>query len=91
MQRVHGALELAVDVPRVGGVELVLQFCLTCNQRIHLVGIIKHIGVAKCLVDLVKLGKEVHYRLHTFAYNLNYSLVGVKLGFLFEIADRITG
>ena len=91
LQGVHGALELGVDVPCVGGVELVLKLGLACQQRIHLVGIIEHIGVAEALVHLVELGQEVHDGLHALAHDLDDGLRGIELGILLEIAHRISG
>ncbi len=89
LQGVHGALEFRVDVPGVGRVELVLKLGLTGQQGIHLVGILKHIGVAKRLVYLVKLGDEVHDGLHALAHHFDDGLFGVELRVLLQIAHRV--
>ena len=47
LEGIHGALELGIDVPGVGGVELVLKLCLASEESVHLVGVLKHVGVTK--------------------------------------------
>ena len=84
LQGVHRALQLRVDVPRVGGVELVLQLGLACQQGVE-VGV----RVAEGLVDLVILGQHVHDRLHTLAHNLDHRLVRVELRLLLQVAHRV--
>ena len=91
MQGIHRAFELAVDVPRICGVKFVLKLCLTRDQGIHLVRVFKHVGVGKCFIYLVKLGKKIHYGLYALAHNLYYRLVGIEFRFLFEVSHRITG
>ncbi len=86
LQGVHGALELAVDVPGVGGVEFVLELGLACEQGVE-VGV----GVGESLVDLVELGEQVHDGLHALAHDLDDGLLRVELGVLLEIAHGVAG
>ena len=89
LERVHGALELAVDIPGVGSVEMVLQFGLTRDKGLHLVGVFEDIGVGKGFVDLVEFGQHVHNGLHSLAHNFNDGFVGIELRILLEIADSV--
>ncbi len=89
LQSVHRTFELAVYVPCVGSVKLVLKLSLTLDESVHLVGILKHIGIAECLIHLVKFSKKVHNRLHALSHHLDHSLVRFQLRLLFKIAHRI--
>ncbi len=91
LQGIHGAFELGVYIPCVGRVEFVLKFGLTGDKCIHLIGILKHIGVGKTLVHLVKLCEKIHYGLHTFAHHLDNRLRRIKLRILLKIAHRVAG
>ncbi len=91
LQGVHGPLELGVYVPGVGCVQTVLKFGLTRYQRIHLVGILKHVGIAESLIHAVKLSEHVHDRLHALAHHLNHGLLRIELRVLLQISHRIAG
>ena len=86
LQGVHRAFELAVDVPRVGGVEFVLKFGLACEQRVE-VGV----RVGESLVHTVEFGKHVHDRLHALAHDVYHRLFRVESGILLEVAYRVAG
>ena len=90
LERVHRAFELTVDIPCVSSIELILQFSLTRNQGVHLIGIFQHIGVSEGLVDLVKLSEQIHDGLHTFAHNFKHGLVRIELRLLLKVSHRIT-
>ena len=49
------------------------KFGLTRYQRIHLVGILKHVGIAESLIHAVKLSEHVHDRLHALAHHQSRS------------------
>ena len=91
LEGVHGALKLGVDVPCVGGIKGVLQLGLAGDEGIHLVGVLKHIGVGESLVHLLELGQEVHDGLHTLAHNLDDGFFGVQLGLLLQVAHSVAG
>ena len=51
-QGIHCTFEAAVKIPGVGRVDLILQFGLTGDQRIHLVRVFQHFGIAELFVYL---------------------------------------
>lgn len=60
-QGVHGAFELVVDVPGITGVDSVLEVGLAGHKGIHLVGVVKNLGIAKLHVHLFILGQQVEH------------------------------
>jgi len=75
-QRIHRLIDLAVEIPEAGGLDLVLQFG-------HLVGGflgIVHGELIVAIEDRLLLADAEH---HVFAHGLG----GIELGFLLEIAD----
>ncbi len=90
LQCVHGALKLGVDVPCIRGIEGILQFPLTLYESVHFIGILQHVGVAECCVDIIELLEQIHHRLHALAHNLNHRLFGVKFRFLLQVSHRVT-
>ena len=91
LQSIHGAFELGVYVPCIGSIKGILQFCLTGYQRIHLVGIVEHVGIAERFVDAVEFCQEIHDRLHSLADHIDHRLVGIKLWILLKVAHGIAG
>ena len=91
LERIHGALELRIDIPGIGCVEGILKLGLTLDEFIHLVGVFKHIGVAECGVDLVELFEEIHHGLDAFTHHFDYRLLRVELRLLLQIAYGIAG
>lgn len=89
LEGVHGAFEFGVDIPGVGGVEGVLKLGLALDEAVHLVGVLQHVGVGESGVDLIELGKEVHYRLDTFAYNFDNSFARFEMRLLLEVAHGV--
>jgi hypothetical protein len=82
-QCVHRLLELGVDVPRVGGVQLLLQMAHLLHQLVGVVG-------GHQLGDLVvpvEFGLDGHAVLDVLAHRLRL----VELGLLLEDADRRAG
>ena len=88
-QRIHGALELIVDIPGIGGIELILQLGLAVDELVHLLRVLKHLRISKGIVDLIILLQELHDGGHALLYNLAHRLVGVKFGILLKVAHRI--
>ena len=90
-QRVHGALQLGVEVPGIGSVDDVLQFSLAGEQGIHLVRVLIIFGEAELLIDFLVFGQCVHHGLHTLHHDFADGLRRVELGFLRQVAHRIAG
>ena len=91
LEGIHSPLQLGIDIPGVGGVESVLKFPLALDELVHLVGVLKHVGVPESHVHLVELPQQVHNRLHTLADNLDDGLFRVELRFLFKVTDGVAG
>ena len=91
LKGIHSALQFGVDIPGIGGVERILQLGLTLDEFVHLVGVLKHVGVGEGGIHLVEFSQQVHYWLHAFAHNLDYGLPGVELRLLLQVAYRISG
>ena len=87
---VHGALQLAVEVPGIGRVNDVLQLGLAGEELVHLVLVLIIFGQAKLLIDFLVFCQRVHNRLHAFHYNFLYGLGGVEVRFLGQIPHRIS-
>jgi hypothetical protein len=85
-QGVHRQFQAAVQVPGVGGVQLLLNFALALQELVH-VGV----GIAEGLVDGIVFGQQVHGLLGPFGYDVLHGFAGLQLGFLFEIADGEPG
>ena len=86
LQRVHGDAQLGVDIPAVGGIDLVLQAAHLGHQGVHI-----GIGIAHLLADLVEavdLGKDVAKR-HADVFN--HGLVIVQRGLLLKDAHGVAG
>ena len=88
-QGIHSTLQAAVQVPCIRSINLILQFGLSVNQRIHLVGIVQHFGITKLLVHLLVLLQYIHDILHPFLYDFLYSLAAFQLWILFKITHRV--
>ena len=88
-QSIHGTVQTAVQVPRVGGVDDVLQFGLSREQLVHLVLVLVVFGQAKLLVDSLILVECVHNGLHTLHDYLLDGLGGVELRVLWQVAYRV--
>ncbi len=91
LEGVHGAFQFGIYIPCICGIKLVLKLGLTGQKGVHLVRIIKHFGIGKRLVDLVKLSQKIHDGLHSLTDNLDHRLFRVKLRILFEVAYGVTG
>ena len=85
-QRVHCDLECAVEVPGVGGIDLVLQLCLFFEQRIE-VGI----GFAHGGADFVVTGDHGHGLAHAFRDVFENVLAGVEVGLLLQKTNSEAG
>ena len=86
LKRVHGLTELGIDVPAVGGVDLVLQLAHLGHEGIHVA-----IRIAHLLADLVEaidLGKQVA-ECHTDV--LDDRLVVIERRLLLKQAHRVAG
>ena len=90
-QGVHGAVQLVVDVPGVGGVQLVLQFGLTLHQFVHLAFVLQDLRVAEGVVDLFVFLQQVHHMLHALLDHLPDSLLRVEPGILLQISYTVAG
>ena len=66
-----------------------MQFCLSCHQFFHLVGILVILGQSELHVNLVVFGQCVIYMLHTLHHILLHRLVGIEWRILRQIAHRI--
>src|SRR5205814_3846073 len=75
-----------IEVPRAGGVELVLQFSLALEQLVH-VGV----RIAERVVDHVELFQQIDDRLHALLDDLANSFRRIELRLLFEKSNRVTG
>ena len=84
-QGVHGDLEVAVEVPGVGGVDLVLHPRLLGQQLVHLV--VGH-GFAELGVDLIELVEQGPGPGHALLDVAEHVLGRIELRLLGEIADR---
>ena len=90
-QRVHGAFEARIEVPRIGGVEHILQFGLAGKKFVHLVLVFVVFGQAEFVVDFLVFGKCVNHRLHALLHNLEHSFVVVEVRVLGQIAHGVSG
>ena len=82
-QRVHGDLQLAIEVPGVGGVDLVLHVGLLFQQLRHLV--VGHL-LAELGGDLVEAGEQTAGFGHRLLDVAEHVLLFVELGLLGEVA-----
>ena len=89
MESCHGAVETAVEIPGIGGVDDVLQFTLAGEKLVHLVGIFVVFGKGELLIDLFVLGQGFYDMLHAFLYDFAHGLCWIELWFLGKIAHRI--
>ena len=83
-QRLHGDVQVAVEVPGVDAVECVLQFGLFGDQRVEV-----SVGLGEFGVDLVVARQHVHDGLHGFADDFDDGLRLVELGLLLEHAHGV--
>ena len=89
-QRVHCAFQLVVDVPSVGCVELVLQLRLPVYQLVHLVGVLKHVGVGEALVHLVEFLQQVEHRLHALLHDFLDGFRRVEFRVLLQVSYAVS-
>ena len=89
-QSIHRTLQLAVEVPRIGSVDNVLQFGLAGKERIHLLRVFIILRKSEFVIDFLVLGKRVHYLLYALHHNFFYRFRIVKLRFLCQITNRIS-
>ena len=85
-QRVHGLLELGVEIPRVGGVDLFLQLAHLFHQGVEVGVRLGHLGGD--LVEAVELGLDLADALLHVAQD---GLVLVQRGFLQKDAHGVAG
>ncbi len=83
-QRVHRLLELGVEVPRVGGVDLLLQVAHLGEQGVE-VGV----GLGHRQRDLVEARELAHDRADALLHVLEHGLALVELGLLHQDADGV--
>ena len=88
-QGIHGPFQAAVEVPRVGGVDDVLQLGLTRKQLVHLLGILIVLGQAELEIDFLKFLEGVNHVLHAFLHHFLNRLGRVKLRILRQVAHRV--
>ncbi len=81
-QRVHRDLDLALDVPGVGVVDLLLQLRLLCQQRVEVGVRIGH-GVR----DVLELLQQRRRRAHAFHDVAQHVLRGIELRLLLQEPD----
>ncbi len=67
-----------------------MQLGLAGDEGVHLVGVLEHVGVCKGGVDRVKLGQQIHHRLHALAHYLDHRLARVELGLLLQVSHRVS-
>ena len=87
-QRVHRQLEAGVEVPGVGGVELLLHLALAGEEPVHLVGLHR---LGELVGDRLELREQVHGALDRFPDDVEDGLARVELRLLFEEADGVPG
>ena len=88
-QRIHGAFQLAVQIPCVRSVNDVLQLCLTGKERIHLFRILIVFGKPELIVYFFVFRQCVHDALHSFHHHLFHCLFIIQMRFLCQIAYRV--
>ncbi len=86
----HGAVELGIHVPCVGGVDNVLHFSLALHQLVHLVGVGIVFLHTELLVYLFVFGKGVIRALHALHYVLLHGLCLVEWRILRQIAHAVS-
>ena len=89
-ESVHGAFQLAVEVPSISGIDDVLQFCLTGKEGIHLVRVFVIFRKTELIVDFFVFVECIHNRLDTFHHHFLHGLGVVQLRFLCEVSYGIT-
>jgi hypothetical protein len=82
-QRVHGDLYLPVEVPGVDGVDLLLQFGLLGDQRVHLVGV----GFGERIADFLEAVEQRLGLCHALENVAGDVLGRVELRLLRKVAD----
>ena len=85
-QRVHRLIELRVDVPRIGGVDLGLELTHLLHQGIEVGVRIRHL-----FGDLIEAGELAEDVSGTQAHILNDGLRLIENGLLHEDANRVAG
>jgi hypothetical protein len=85
-QGVHRLIELRIDVPRVGGVDLGLQLAHFLHEGIEV-----RVGIRHLFRDLVEAGELAEDVSGAQAHVLDDGLRLVENRFLHEDADRVAG
>ena len=88
-QGVHGASQLGIEVPGIGGVDDVLQLALSCKEGVHLIFVLVVFGQSEFQVDVLIFLQGIDNVLHAFFNNLANRLCIVQLGLLWQVAHRI--
>ena len=86
---VHGDAQLGVELPRVEGIDFVLDGRLAVHELLHLVGIIEDLLVHELHVDLLVLLQHVHNFLRAFLHDFSHRLGFIQLRLLREITDGV--
>ena len=85
-ERVHRDLELRLDLPPIGGLDLFLELALTLEERVHLCR--GHL-LGKSLVDFLVLFEKAEDLLSPFLNDFFDGFAGSELRLLLEITDAI--
>jgi len=88
-QCIHCALQLVVEVPRIGGVDDVLQFRLPSEELIHLVSILVVFRQCELLIDVLVFVERIHNVLHSLLHDFPYGLRRVEVRVLRQVAYGI--
>ncbi len=83
-QRVHGPLQLRVEVPGIELIEALLHGTLALEQLVE-VGVF----AAKGFVDFLELLEQGYRFGHALLHHFEHRFAGIELGFLLEVAHRI--
>ena len=87
----HGALQLRVHIPSVGGIDNVLQLSLPVHKLFHLVGVLIVFRQAKLHINLVVFGQGIVDVLHAFHDILFHRFLLVQGRVLRQITHGIAG
>ena len=89
-QCIHSPFQTAVEVPRVGGINDVLQLSLTGKELVHLVLVFVIFRQTKLLVNLLILSKCIHDLLNSLFNHLDDGFLVVELRVLWQVANGIS-
>ena len=79
---VHGDAQLGVELPRVEGIDFVLDGRLAVHELLHLVGIVQDLFVHELHVDLLVLLQHIDNFLRAFLHDFAHRLGFVQLRLL---------